>query len=83
MVVEGVVLKGDLEQAAPLGIVARLEVEGDGDEKLDTGDADGLCPERGLGIEFCLSRGGCGVVGGARHDGRGKRRLGKEIKIVV
>ena len=68
---------GDHEQTAPLGVVARLEVEGYRDEKLDAGDADGLRLERGLGVEFFLSRGGHGVIGGACHDGRGKGGWGR------
>lgn len=61
MVIEGIFLKNNLEQAAPLCIVARLKFEGDGDEKLDVGDTDDLRLECGLGF-----------VGGARHDGREK-----------
>lgn len=57
VVVEGVFPKGDLKQAVSLGIVSCLEVEGDGDGKLDAGDTEGLRQECGRGF-----------VGGARHN---------------
>lgn len=58
MVVEGVFLESNLEQATPLGIVAHLEVESDGDEKLDARDADCLRPEGSHGVELDLGQGG-------------------------
>jgi hypothetical protein len=41
---EGVGVDGDVDHVAPLGVVGCLQVEGDGDERLDALDGGGLRP---------------------------------------
>jgi hypothetical protein len=64
---EGVGGDGDLHHVAPASVVRRLEVEGDGDQCLDTLDVGGMRPKRGAGRGTSVRHGG---GGGAVTQGR-------------
>jgi hypothetical protein len=68
---EGVLGDGNLQEIVLLGEVGGLEVEGDGDERLDALDRRGLSPKRGV-VVCSGGRGrGKGELSGCGH-GRGR-----------
>jgi hypothetical protein len=72
---EGVLGDGNLQEIAPLGEVGGLEVEGDGDERLDALDRRGLSPKRGV-VVCSGERGGGRGSSAAAAMGEAARRGG-------
>lgn len=71
MIIESVLAESNLEKATPLGVVASLEIEGDGDESFDARNGDGLRREGSLGNQLLL-----GSDGSITHGERSGRVSG-------